>query len=303
MSALSRSLVDLFVIHDERRAILLMALFAAGWFVVEDMLGRALTQPYNLLQIVWFRYLVHIALVALVFRREAFWKTGRRGYQLGRSALMLVMPVSFAAAYYMAGGPSQIWVGFWCAPLMVLGFGWLMLGERPAALHWIATSAACLAAMIASGAKLPSDPMVLLGALGMAASFALYVVMTRSLRTERVGVNLFYTAVVPFVMLTPAIPFVWSTPTLWDGAVMAGIGGFGLVTLYLLDRAAAAAPVAVSAAAIPLLAALSAGAGWVTGSHWVGRRMLAASVGVLGILAALWWQSQGRGALARPNPG
>ena len=93
----------------------------------------------------------------------------------------------------------------------------------------------------------------------MAVTFSLYVVMTRSLRSETTRANLFYTALGVFLMLSPAMPSLWIMPTLPHFAAIVGVGLLGLATLYALDRLAAAAPVSVSAPFAYLQIAVTAG--------------------------------------------
>ena len=79
--------------------------------------------------------------------------------------------------------------------------------------------------------------------------------------------NLFYTALGVFVALTPFMPSMWVMPTWHDAAVLFGIGALGLLGLWALDRAAAAAPLSLSAAGLyaylPMLAAV---AWWLHGA-------------------------------------
>jgi hypothetical protein len=77
---------------------------------------------------------------------------------------------------------------------------------------------------------------VVAAALTSAASFSLYVVMTRMLRGESLRANLFYTALGVFAVLSLFMPTVWVTPTSHDARVMVLIGALGLVALLALDR-------------------------------------------------------------------
>lgn len=285
---------------DLRRGLMLMAGFAAGWFVVEAVLGGALHDAGNLLQIIWTRYAVHILLVAAIFAREPFWRTKRLGYQLARSALMLVMPMSFVAALALGAPAAAVWSGFWVAPLLIVAAGRVFLGERPGALAWGLAAVTAGAAMMLTGRMPPTGLLAGFLALVMAGSFAAYVAMTRSLQSETLAANLFYTAVVPFAALTPAMPFVAAPPGLRDGLVMVGIGSVGLFTLYLLDRAAAAAPVSLTAPALAVLALLSLGAGLALGQGAPTTPALLGAGVVLVVVALLW---RGAGVALRYGAG
>ena len=69
----------------------------------------------------------------------------------------------------------------------------------------------------------------------------------RSLRHEATRANLLYSALGVFLALTPFMPIVWITPTLYDAGVLIGIGVTGLVALLALDRSASLAPVSAVA--------------------------------------------------------
>ena len=123
----------------------------------------------------------------------------------------------------------------------------------------------------------------------MAASFSLYVVMTRSLRTETTRANLFYTALGVFIALSPLMHAVWITPTRHDFVVMVAVGVIGLACLYALDRAVAAAPASESAPLTSTQAVFTLGAGAVLG-HFHSSPAVWAGLALVGAAAALaWW--------------
>jgi drug/metabolite transporter (DMT)-like permease len=133
------------------------------------------------------------------------------------------------------------------SPLLILALAWLVLQERPARGLWIATGLASAGAIVASRPGPAPAAGLLVFPAAMAASFSLYVAMTRSLRSETTRANLFYTALGVAVALAAVMPRLWITPSPRDLLVMLGIGALGLVALWALDRMAAAAPVSKSA--------------------------------------------------------
>jgi drug/metabolite transporter (DMT)-like permease len=240
---------------------LLALLFAALWAVMEG-LGVDLLRGVSLYQVVFVRYVVHLAVVLGVcaWRGGAGpWRTRRPAYQLARSLLMAVMPASFIMAVGRGVEAATVWAIFWTSPLLVLAFAGVVLRERSTALAWLA------AALSAAGAAavLRPEPLhslrsaVLPGA--MAVSFSLYVAMTRSLRTEPTRANLFYTALGPALVLAPTMPRLWVAPRPSAVLVMVGVGVVGLAALWALDRLAAAAPLDASAPVLPLEVAFAAG--------------------------------------------
>lgn len=277
-----------------RRAIALMAGFSLAWVLLEEVVGRRLQGQYHLLQIVWCRYAVHLVAMGLLFgwrQPQRLWQTRRPWFQLSRSLLMLVMPLTFALSLQAGLQVGSVWSVFWLAPLFVLLIVRATSNERVPAIAW-AVAAGCglaTAAILRPGGDLLSFAAWM--PLAMALSFAAYVVMTRSLRHEAVQANLFYTAVGVFIVLTPLQPSIWVMPTLSDALVLGAIGIVGLFTLLLLDRAAALAPLWTSTpfayVHAPALLALA----WLAHRQAPSLIALAAAAAIAGLLAHQWWRA------------
>ena len=235
-----------------RRAMAWMVAFGALWATVE-VVAAPLLRHHSPYQVVWMRYAVHLLLMVAIWSwrdPRGLWRTRRPTYQLARSMLMLGMPASWAIAMN-AGVPADTQMGlFWLSPLLVLPLAGWMLGERIGPRTWLVAAVACAGSLLVHPVHGVAHAWLLVLPLVMALCLALYVVMTRSLRTETTRANLFYTALGVFAALTPAMPFVWTAPTLAELGLMGVVGGLGLLTLLALDRCAGLAPLGVSA---PLL--------------------------------------------------
>ena len=243
--------------NPSRRALAFAAAFAFLWAVLEQVLGSRLQQEYDLRQVVWSRYATHLAVLVAIFawREPALlWRTRRPVLQLGRSFLMLLMPLSFLHALLAGQSGHLVWAQFWITPVLLLALAAGMLGERVPVILWGCGAVAAAAAMAAAGpARAPNAAEILLP-LSMTLSFCLYVVATRGLRHERLRANLFHTALVPFALLSFAMPWAWRTPTPHDALVLAGIGTVGLAALACLDRAIERGGVALVAPTLALQA-------------------------------------------------
>jgi drug/metabolite transporter (DMT)-like permease len=227
-----------------------------------------LRHSYSPYQVVFTRYVVHLlAMVALWGWREpaSLVRTRRPVYQLARSLLMVCMPVSWIVAAQRGLEPGSILVVFWIAPLLLLAFARVVLGERPSSPTWLLTAVASAGAALAFAPPQAPSARLLVFPAAMAISFSLYVAMTRSLRTETTRANLFYTALGVALTLAPAMPHVWIRPTARDLAVMIAIGLVGLVCLWALDRLAATAPVARAAPLVSLQVAFALALEWAGG--------------------------------------
>jgi drug/metabolite transporter (DMT)-like permease len=273
-----------------RRSMLLMVAFVALWATVEALAARVLMH-YSPYQVVWTRYGVHLAFMVAVWgwrQPSSLWHTRRPAFQLGRSMLMLGMPASWAIASSAGMDPSTVMSVFWLSPLLILVFARLFLGEKAPGAIWLVCAIACAGAlMFTPPGPVHSVPMLVFPVI-MAVTFSLYVVMTRSLRSENTRTNLFYTALGVFVVLTPLMPHVWVMPTLRDMALLTGVGLLGYVGLLALDRLAAAAPVSVAAplAYLQIVFTVAIAAGF--GAHRVAPMALAGLLVIAATALYLW---------------
>jgi len=256
------------------------------WTLAETTFSL-IPRDYSVYQVVWTRYGVHLVLVFLLLGRRdigRLFRTRRPGLQLVRSACMLGMPVFFALI--LGSGPvARVWPAFWLAPILVVGLAIPLLGERPPMHRWLATGLGLLGAL--SFLHVSSDLLAwgALLALGSGASFGLYLVLTRALMSESLESRLFYTAVVPFLCLTPVTLFMWRTPTPRVLLLMALIGAVGLVSLWALDRALDLAPASFGAPFLFTFFLVELGVSVLRGAMPGWRRVLGACV----IVAAAAW--------------
>jgi len=223
--------------------------FTLMWALVEALAGGVL-QRYSPYQVVWTRYAVHLLLMLALWGLHdpgRLWRTSRPGYQLSRSLLMLAMPASWVTATSLGVPVGTTMTIFWLSPLAIMLLARWLLQERPPAWLWLAAGLGFAGALLTHHFEPPASAAGVLLPLAMGLCFSLYVVMTRSLRSENMLANLFYTALGVFLALTPAMGWLWLWPTPGDALVMVAVGVLGFVTLWLLDRAAAAAPVSISA--------------------------------------------------------
>lgn len=284
-----------------RRAMAYFALFTLVWVTLEEELGTLFQQRHDLTQIVWSRYGTHLLLILLLFGRRGRrrpWQTDRPVFQLLRSGCMVVMPLAFIVALKQGLAVDAVWAVFWVAPLLVLGLARCWPQDGASRAPWQAWALCGLCTAAAAGMLWPAGmplragtiAVLVLAAGAMSLSFAIYVVMTRSLRDHDVPTNLFFSGLGPFLVLTPFVLPHWSMPTMHDALIMASIGALGLVALWALDRGTAAAPLPLSAPAlyayVPLLAAID---GPQHGSSFAHREWLASGAICLA-LAGAWWR-------------
>jgi len=192
---------------------------------------------------------------------------------------------------------------FWVAPLVALVLARVFLREEVEPWLWIAGAAASAGGMLMGGfQQLPSEPGLLVYPLGMALCVAGYVAMTRPLRHEGTRPNLFYSALGVFLVLTPAMPMLWTAPTLPDLGVFVAVGVLGYGCLYMIDRATAAARVAISAPVIATHVPFSLVVGYVLGYGYIDRRVLVGLAIVAAVTVFVLLKTSGRAADPTVSP-
>ena len=220
-----------------------MMLAMALWVVVEAIGGVA-SRDISLLQLVWLRYIFHLLLMfAVIAPRQGtgFVRTQRPVLHVVRSLLMVVMPGSFILAIRWLP-LSQVMAIFWIAPLLVLLFA-RAIGDRPSPATWIAVFVGWAGAAGIYRPGVAALHWAAIFPLAMAASFALYIVLTRVLdRTEGVATNLFYSAAGVAVAIAPAMVLVWRQPSPLALLSALGVGVVGYMVLWSMDLAVRAWP-------------------------------------------------------------
>jgi drug/metabolite transporter (DMT)-like permease len=250
------------------------------------MIAGVATRDIPLTELVWLRYVFHLLLMFVILAPRTgtgFVRTRRPILHLARSLLMVVMPVSYIlGSRYVPGGP---FMGiFWIAPVLVLVFA-RMIGERPSLVTWGAVLAGWVAALGLYRPSIAAMGWPALYPLAMAASFSLYIVLTRVLdRTEGVWTNLFYSAAGVLAALTPVLPLVWRLPTPAALAVSAAVGTLGFVVLWSLDLAVRVWPASRTAVflffqiIVTKFAVAAVGGSFSGKSLWAGTLLIGAAM-------------------------
>jgi drug/metabolite transporter (DMT)-like permease len=251
----------------KRISLAAMACAMLVWAMLEHVGGSAVS-TIPPLELVWFRYLVHLAFMLLVvapWTRRNLIRTRFPAVQIGRSLLMLGMPLCWIlAAQRMA--PSSLMSILWAAMLLATALAAVVLREKPSPMAQVLLLGGFVGVLLVLHPVIPTGRGGPLFAAGMSTCFALYVVGTRWLRQEPTQVNLFHSALSVFVVLSAVVPFIWQRPPLSAALPIVAVGLLGYVSLLLLDRALHFGTVAEAAPAAFLQPAIEAAAlGWPFG--------------------------------------
>lgn len=218
------------------------------WAIIEG-LGSQISGGYSSAQVVWVRYLTHLALLVALFaprRRTGIVKSARLRLQIARGSLMLLMPACFLLALHFSSATDVLSV-FWIVPLLTMTFSAWLLKERIERWHWLAGIVGWLGVLLLFRPDAGVLGIGMLPAIGMATSMSLYLVFTRQLRDESTLTNLVFSAACVLVPLSIIMPAVWVMPSPAALGAMAMIGVLGLALLYGFDRATELVPVSRTA--------------------------------------------------------
>ena len=218
----------------------LLILCAVFMFSAMDTLAKHVLRSYPMSGLMWARYMVHAAVMALLLGPRMgtrLVRTTRPGLQLLRGLLLVMSTVFFYFALrYMplAEAAAISFVG----PVLTALLSGPMLGDRVTRRQWFAVTLGFAGVLIIMrpGGGVLSLPAVF--PLATAILFSIYQIVTRKLAgREHPYTTLFYTALVGTAMTSFVAPLYWVTPTLVQVFLMVCIGLLGGFGHLLLIRA------------------------------------------------------------------
>jgi len=208
-------------------------------------LGRVLPTA----EVVWARYLVAAVFALLVSRaavRPAVLRSKRPGLQLLRSALLLGSTLANFLALRQLQLAETSTIGF-LQPMFVALLAGPLLGEKVGAARLAAIVVGFLGVVVATRPGAATfHPIVLLSVAGTACAGAYAIATRRLAASDGPQTTLAWTQVAGLLLLTPLLPWVWTTPpTPFVWLVMGGMGFFAAAGHGLLILAHQRAPAPV----------------------------------------------------------
>lgn len=228
-----------------------LAAAAFAVFTVMDCTVKALSGRYHVLQIVWLQAAAALAvMVAYASRRggPARLRTRRLHLHVLRGCLALVS-ITLVFASYAVLPLADVYAVLFTIPLMVAALGAVLLGERisPARLLAIALGFSGVMVTLAPTGDGLAGWLALLPLAGAVVSAFGHILVRHMQRTETTESFGIYGNLVILLAASPAMPFLYVTPTLGD-LLLALLGGtLCAIGSVLLVQAYRAAPVAVVA--------------------------------------------------------
>ncbi|MFP6778103.1 MAG: DMT family transporter [Alphaproteobacteria bacterium] len=222
-------------------AIFSMCFAAVLMFPLSNAAAKYLATDYHLVQIIWFRSAVHMALLLAVFapRRGMvrLFTTTDLGGQLTRSLVQLVAVATYWLALAWLPITTATSIGL-MAPLVLVALSVPLLGERVGPRRWLAVAIGLMGALIIirPGGDVHWSAILVVVATVL---YALFQIQTRRLAgRDDPRTTASYTMVVAFIVSTIGVPFFWITPAhVIDLLVFVGIGVAGALAHFALIKA------------------------------------------------------------------
>lgn len=215
-----------------------------------DAVAKWLGEVHSPMQIIFFRTLVSLPLIVLLAHFSGGLRklsTKRPGVHLMRGLIYTALMVCFVAGLTLLPLAEATAIAF-VAPLFVTLLSVPMLGERIDLPVMVASIIGFIGVLIVVR---PGGDAFQLGALLMVVAAVFYALMMVTARRygsqEHLWAMVFYMTLVPLLVTTVSLPWVWQTPQPWHwfGFLLAGVLGVGATAFITL--AFRFAPAAIAA--------------------------------------------------------
>jgi drug/metabolite transporter (DMT)-like permease len=235
--------------HRQRLTGIALMCAALICFSCLDATAKWVNRSVDPLVTVWARYISAALLTFIVINpwtKPGAVRTGRLPLQLIRSVLLFVSTVcNFVALQYLQLVETLSII--FSTPLIVALLAGPILGEPIGMKRLGAIGVGFIGVLVITRPGLGTmHPAALLSLLG-AVSYAFYGITTRMLAsTDSSATTTFYSSVAGIVLMTPLLPWFWTTPpTVLTWAMLMMTGAYGAFGHWLLVLAHARAPAAI----------------------------------------------------------
>lgn len=213
----------------------------AGFFVfpIHDAIAKLLIRDISVWQIMFVRSCGILLLVTAFNGVAPFPRAFKSPVRLllGARALMLVAAwaLYYSAARYLA--LSEMVTIYFGSPILVACMAGPILGERVTPGRWLAVAMGFVGVLIACRPGIGASGPIFL-ALGAAALWSVSTILIRLTKlSEPTSVNMVMTNLGFFVLAGMLLPWVWKTPSLFDGLLLVALSLAGALSQFLVFEA------------------------------------------------------------------
>src|SRR5436309_6203116 len=237
--------------YDERSARLAgigLMLLSIFMFSFGDALGKFMVATYSVGQLLWLRACAALlVLLPVIWRQRAeFSRIERPWLQLLRVTLStLVVAAFFLATVYLP--LADVITYYLAAPIFVTALSGIVLGERVGWRRWTAILVGFCGVVIALRPSSQTVSWPAMIALGGSLSFALLMLITRSLRATPDIVLASSQFGGTFLLGAVLSPFGWVTPSAGSLVLFSAAGCISVSALLCVNRSLKLAPASIVA--------------------------------------------------------
>ncbi len=199
---------------NRRTGIILFSLVTLS-FAGLDTAGKWLVTHLPVIEVVWFRFLIHFLITAawiLPKKGATIFKVQQPRLQVLRSLMMLVMTALnfFALQYLQLAQTSAIQFS---TPILISVFSFFVFKENLPLKKWLAILGGFMGILVILNPFAHNFHPAMLIAVINALVFASFNLMSRKMAsTEDPGITMFFSALGPTLILAPFAIHVWQTP-------------------------------------------------------------------------------------------
>jgi len=188
--------------------------------------------------VTWVRYLIHVVLVILLLRAWSNWRVFRvnsLSLQITRSAFLFGSTIFNFLALRTLQLAETVSIAFF-APMLITALAGPLLGEWAGWRRWAAILIGFLGVLVITRPGFGAFGLGHVFALASVACNSFYVILTRRMgATESAESMIFYSALIPVLLMLPAVPLYASVPSgLLQWLVMLSLGFFGGIGHWML---------------------------------------------------------------------
>jgi drug/metabolite transporter (DMT)-like permease len=223
-----------------------LMLLAVSMFSFGDALGKFMVATYSVGQLLWLR-----ACAALIMLFPMIWRHRAEFFHLERPWLQLlrvILSTLEVAAFFLATvylPLADVITYYLACPIFVTALSALVLRERVGWRRWSAILIGFCGVLIALRPSSQTVSWPAMIALGGSLSFAVLMLITRSLRATPDIVLASSQFAGTFAFGALLSPFGWVTPSLGSLGLFAAAGGISVAALLCVNRSLKLAPASV----------------------------------------------------------
>ena len=285
---------------------MLLVVLASACFTSVDVTVKHLSQRYPIPLLVWARWGMQSLLILAIWGPRLRWdlvRTKRAPLHLVRGILLVASGACFFSALKFLPVAEATALNFMAPMLVTVMAGWF-LGEHLTRPRWAFVVAGFIGMLLIVRPGTEVLHPAAFFALGAAALYATFQILTRKMAGENLMVLLFFPSLVGTVLLSVGVPFfhyqAWYPIS--DILLFAGIGIMGLIGHLLFIKAFQVASASAIAPFTYSQLVWSTFAGWLVFGAFPDGWTLSGIVIIAGSGVVLTWYERWRASLPQAEP-